>query len=198
MKKIKSVLLFIVLIHFLSGCSQSYRSNAHQIPQVQTQAQHQVQYNKPKVIVQPKTIAKPRHSSQQSRTNAVTSQQQARNRISRIAHSTIGAPYKWGGNNPQQGFDCSGLMSYVHKNALGIKIPRTAAQQRDSSRTISYAQLQPGDMLFFKTGRNSNHVGVYVGNREFVHAATGSKKVRKVSMDNPYWHKRFVKFGTFL
>jgi len=190
MTKISSALLFIVLIQFLSGCSQGYRSNAHQIPQVQTQPH--TQQAKPKVIV------KPNHSSQQSRSNAVSSQQHARSRISRIAYSTIGAPYKWGGNNPHEGFDCSGLMSYVHKNALGMKIPRTAAQQRDTSRTISYAQLQPGDMLFFKTGKNSNHVGIYVGNREFVHAATGSKKVRKVSMDNAYWHKRFVKFGTFL
>ncbi|MCL4111225.1 UNVERIFIED_CONTAM: hypothetical protein GTU68_043138 [Idotea baltica] len=89
-------------------------------------------------------------------------------------------------------------MKYVYKNALGVTIPRTAAQQRDRSRTVAYSQLQPGDMLFFKTGRNSNHVGIYVGNRKFVHAATGSKHVKVASMDSSYWHKRFVKFGTFL
>jgi len=114
------------------------------------------------------------------------------------AQSTLGKPYKWGGSSPQQGFDCSGLMRYIHKNALGIQIPRTAAQQRDKSRTINYAQLQPGDMLFFRTGKSSNHVGVYVGDRKFIHAATGSKQVKVASMDSSYWHKRFVKFGTFL
>ncbi|MEH6455867.1 MAG: C40 family peptidase [Cocleimonas sp.] len=135
---------------------------------------------------------------QQTHSSTVVTQNSVRNLMSRIAHSTIGAPYKWGGNNPQQGFDCSGLMSYVHRNAMGMKIPRTAAQQRDTSRTISYTQLQPGDMLFFKTGKRSNHVGIYIGDRKFVHAATGSKKVKVASMDSPYWHKRFVKFGTFL
>ena len=132
------------------------------------------------------------------KSNISFNQQHVRNLISRMAHSTIGAPYKWGGNNPHQGFDCSGLMSYVHQKALGINIPRTAAQQRDKSRTVSYQNLQPGDMLFFKTGRNSNHVGIYIGNRKFVHAATGSKHVKVASMDSAYWHSRFVKFGTFL
>ena len=125
-------------------------------------------------------------------------QNPARNKMIQIAKSTIGVPYKWGGNNPREGFDCSGLMRYVHTNALGLKIPRTAAQQRDRSRTISYAQLQPGDMLFFKTGRKTNHVGIYVGNRQFVHAPSGGKRVKISTMDSPYWYKRFVKFGTFL
>jgi len=169
MKKIKTAILFIGLIQFLSACSQGYSSNAHDLQQ-----------------------AKQTHSS------AVVTQHDTRNLISRMAHSTIGVPYKWGGNNPRQGFDCSGLMSYVHKNALGIDIPRTAAQQRDRSRTISYSELQPGDMLFFKTGKRANHVGIYVGDRKFVHAASGSKHVKIASMDSSYWHKRFVKFGTFL
>ncbi len=116
----------------------------------------------------------------------------------RIAKSTLGAPYKWGGNNPQQGFDCSGLMTYIHKNALGLHIPRTAAQQRDKSRTISYEQLQPGDMLFFKTSAKSNHVGIYIGERQFIHAPSSGKRVHISSMDSAYWYKRFVKFGTFL
>lgn len=170
MKTILLAILFISLIQFLGACSQKFRSNSQSItPQ-----------------------------AQKTHPDATISQDPARNLISTIAHSTIGTPYKWGGNSPQQGFDCSGLMSYVHKHALGIKIPRTAAQQRDTSRTINYAQLQPGDMLFFKTGKRSNHVGIYVGNRQFVHAASGSKRVKIASMDSSYWHKRFVKFGTFL
>jgi len=220
MKKISYLTLLLSFILFLSGCSQSYRSNAHyqQTLQQQQAAKMYRQYQQQQQTAQARMNAQrtqqvsyqrrpqPQHrpalinprASQQAQSNAVMTQQQARHLISRMAHSTIGAPYKWGGNNPQQGFDCSGLMSYVHKNALGINIPRTAAQQRDKSRTVSYEQLQPGDMLFFKTGRNSNHVGVYIGNRKFVHAATGSKHVKVASMDSAYWHKRFVKFGTFL
>ena len=154
----------------------------------------------------------PAYSSQQgSKQSAVPAQQQRapqyspvvsnnpiRNRMVQIAKSTLGTPYKWGGNSPQRGFDCSGLMSYVHKNASGLKIPRTAAKQRDNSRTISYRQLQPGDMLFFKTGKKTNHVGVYIGNRKFIHAPSGGKRVTVATMDSAYWHKRFVKFGTYL
>ena len=120
-----------------------------------------------------------------------------RQKMINVAKSTLGVPYKWGGNTPQEGFDCSGLMKYVHKNALGITIPRTTAQQRDTSRTINYAQLQAGDMLFFKTGARTNHVGVYIGNRKFIHAPAGGKRVTIATMDSPYWHKRFVKFGTY-
>jgi len=138
------------------------------------------------------------HSGYSQQTSRPVTQNPARNKMIQIAKSTIGVPYKWGGNNPREGFDCSGLMRYVHINALGLNIPRTAAHQRDRSRTISYAQLQPGDMLFFKTGRKTNHVGIYVGNRQFVHAPSGGKRVKISTMDSPYWYKRFVKFGTFL
>lgn len=120
-----------------------------------------------------------------------------RQEVINIAKSTLGVPYKWGGNSPQQGFDCSGLMKYVHKNALGMTIPRTTAQQRDGSRTINYSQLKPGDMLFFKTSATTNHVGVYIGNRKFIHAPASGKRVTIATMDSPYWHKRFVKFGTY-
>ncbi len=133
-----------------------------------------------------------------TQSSPVATNNPARLRMINIAKSTIGVPYKWGGNNPRQGFDCSGLMRYVHQNALGINIPRTAAKQRDTSRTISYSELQPGDMLFFKTGRKTNHVGIYVGDRQFVHAPSGGKRVKVSTMDSTYWYKRFVKFGTFL
>ena len=200
MKRISTSIIFFALIHFLSGCSQGYRSNAYEMQQTQqrqqTEAYKQAQRNKQ--LKQARAVKRSSYTSQQSHSSAVINQHPARNLMTKIAHSTIGATYKWGGNNPQQGFDCSGLMKYVHENALGINIPRTAAQQRDKSRTISYAELQPGDMLFFKTGRNSNHVGIYVGSRKFVHAATGSKHVKIASMDSSYWHSRFVKFGTFL
>lgn len=120
-----------------------------------------------------------------------------RQQMMKVAYQSIGTRYTWGGETPREGFDCSGLMQHTYKLA-GIRIPRTAAQQRDASRRISRAQLRPGDMIFFKTGRRSNHVGIYTGNGYFIHASSGSKRVKKEKLDKRYWNQHFVKYGTFL
>jgi cell wall-associated NlpC family hydrolase len=197
MNKHTSYALIVISAFFMNACSQvqqqaanSHRSSAPpsahssaRAPAIQSSQQNS------------RVSQIPQQRPQQS---PVANMHPARARMVQIARSTIGTPYKWGGNSPQRGFDCSGLMSYVHKNALGLKIPRTAANQRDKSRTINYNQLQPGDMLFFKTGKKTNHVGVYIGNRKFIHAPSGGKRVKVASMDSSYWFKRFVKFGTYL
>ena len=120
-----------------------------------------------------------------------------RRQMMKVAHQSIGTRYNWGSETPRKGFDCSGLMQYTYKRS-GIRIPRTAAQQRDASRRISRYQLRPGDMIFFKTNRRSNHVGIYTGNGEFIHASSGRKRVVKDKLNTPYWNKHFVKYGTFL
>jgi len=117
--------------------------------------------------------------------------------IHHIAQQQLGVRYKWGGTSPKTGFDCSGYTQYVYAKS-GIKIPRTAAQQRDASQGISYAQLQVGDLIFFKTGARSNHVGIYRGNGEFIQAGSGSGRVKVERLDNPYWKKRWVKYGSYL
>ena len=122
----------------------------------------------------------------------------ARQGIVRQAYKALGTPYKYGGSTPKEGFDCSGLMTYIHKKGAGINLPRTATQQKNSSRTVGYSNLQPGDMLFFKTGAKTNHVGLYIGKRQFIHAPNRRSKVKITTMDNRYWHSKFVKFGTFL
>lgn len=182
-----------LIVFSISGCSQNRTTRHVQHQQSKTpvyaphsQSRHTSQQ-----------IKKPQHTK--LRTQQSSSYNfQVRNRIVEIAQRSIGTRYLYGGRNPKRGFDCSGLMHYVHKQSLGIDIPRTAAEQRDRSRTISYAQLKPGDMLFFKTGKRTNHVGVYIGDRKFIHASTGSKRVKVAKMDSKYWHQRFVKFGTYL
>ena len=140
----------------------------------------------------------PHSSSQQiSYSNSYYYLSPQRRELMKIAHQSIGTRYKWGGRTPQEGFDCSGLMQYSYKQ-IGIKIPRTAAKQRDASRRLSRSQLKPGDMIFFKTGRRSNHVGIYAGNGEFIHASSGSHRVKKERLDTPYWNRHLVKYGTFL
>ena len=113
------------------------------------------------------------------------------------AFQSLGSRYQWAGKNPQEGFDCSGLMHYTHQQS-GINIPRTAAQQRKASRTLSKSQLVPGDMIFFKTGQKSEHVGIYIGKGEFIHASTSRKRVIKDKLHYSYWQKHFLKYGTFL
>jgi len=212
MKKLSALLSLIVLTQLISACSQG-RYTHYQQPQrnqqqaavqqeqsaQQRQGQRYSQQSPSRRQVQnPAPQASRPQFSQQTQQSAVYNIHPARNRMVQIATSAIGTRYKWGGDSPQKGFDCSGLMTYVHKNALGMNIPRTTAKQRDRSRTIPFQQLQPGDMLFFKTGSRTNHVGVYIGNRKFVHAPSSGKRVTVASMDNAYWHKRFVKFGSFL
>ena len=181
----KKIITTLFLISLISACSQtSKHSRGSQVTAYSHSSQQGSRQNTQR--------------SQLPQQSPTMTNKPSRNLMVRIARNSIGTPYKWGGNSPRSGFDCSGLMTYIHKNALGMRIPRTTAQQRDNSRTISYAQLQPGDMLFFKTGVKTNHVGIYIGNRQFIHAPSSNKRVQVAKMDSSYWHKRFVKFGTFL
>jgi len=123
----------------------------------------------------------------------------ARRALLMQARQALGVRYTLGGTNPNSGFDCSGLTQYVYKNANGITLPRTAAEQSRATRTISFNELRPGDLIFFHTsGRNVNHVGVYIGRGQFIHAASGGAKVSLDTLDKTYWKQRFTKFGRVL
>ncbi len=205
MNNLTSLSLLLFSAFFMNACSQISRGTQPSQAASSQPQNSQPQSSQPRTqnipvtrVPEIKTAQQNSRVSQIPQQSPVTSIHPARLRMVKIAQSTIGTPYKWGGNSPQRGFDCSGLMSYVHKNAVGLNIPRTAAKQRDNSRTINYEQLQPGDMLFFKTGKKTNHVGVYIGDRKFIHAPSGGKRVKVARMDSSYWFKRFVKFGTYL
>lgn len=112
---------------------------------------------------------------------------------SQIAVSMIGVPYRYGGSSPQ-GFDCSGLVYYAYVNA-GVPVPRTAADQHRQSRKIPPQQVRPGDLLFFDTSWRNGHVGIYVGDGEFVHAPSSGKRVSRASIKEGYFSKRLSKAG---
>lgn len=115
------------------------------------------------------------------------------------ANQALGVSYRYGGETPREGFDCSGLTQYVYKHGSGIALPRTAAQQSAASRTVSFNQIRPGDLIFFHTqGRQINHVGIYIGRGQFIHAASGGGKVTVDNLSRPYWQQRLAKFGTFI
>jgi len=107
---------------------------------------------------------------------------------------TIGTPYVWGGNDPDNGFDCSGLTKFVFREIVGIDLPRTAREQRHEGTGVKRHELKPGDLVFFNTTRRRavSHVGIYIGNNQFVHAPTRGSTVRVDSMKNSYWAKRYI------
>src|ERR1700761_2507408 len=115
-----------------------------------------------------------------------------REEISIQAMSLVGIPYRWGGNTPQSGFDCSGLVRYVVERAASVNLPRTTADMSSRGESIDPDEVAPGDLIFFNTtGRPHSHVGIYVGNLRFVHAPSTGGTVRLDYLTNPYWARRF-------
>ena len=103
----------------------------------------------------------------------------------------VGYNYVWGGTSPSTGFDCSGLMYYVLTN-YGYKMNRVANDQMSQGTYVSRSDLQVGDLVFFGYGSYANHVGMYIGNGNFVHASTPSTGVRINSLDESYYKTRFL------
>ena len=104
----------------------------------------------------------------------------------------LGIRYKRGGNDPESGLDCSGLVQYVFKEAWGKELPRTSAEISRVGERVDVKELQPGDLVFYNTLRRGfSHVGIYLGDSKFIHAPSSGGKVRIESMDLSYWKKRF-------
>lgn len=117
-------------------------------------------------------------------------QQANANNLVNMALSLKGSPYAYGGTTPR-GFDCSGFTQYCFRNALGIELPRTAAAQASLGESVSMDELQPGDLLFWGSGSGIYHVGIYVEDGTYIHAAGSGKGVRIQSME--YFHPTFAK-----
>ena len=105
----------------------------------------------------------------------------------------VNTPYTYGGNSPEGGFDCSGLIQWAVSGITPQRLPRTTAQWAQVSSTLSRSDLQRGDFVFFNTmGRPYSHMGIFVGNGQFVHAPSTGGTVQRVRMDNVYFAKRFT------
>ena len=108
------------------------------------------------------------------------------------AMSLIGVKYKWGGNTPESGLDCSGFIHYVFQNTLNIALPRTALGMSRVGDTIDKDELKPGDLVFFNTlKRRFSHVGIYLGDNRFIHAPRTGRNIEIANMDTKYWTSRF-------
>ena len=108
------------------------------------------------------------------------------------AISLVGTPYRYGGNTPDSGFDCSGLVNYVYRDMLDLRLPRTS---RDLAAwqgpRIAPERLAAADLVFFGSGGNVSHVGIYVGEGRFVHAPSSGGTVRLDHLDGSYWRDHY-------
>ena len=105
---------------------------------------------------------------------------------------TLGVDYRYGGQTPDSGFDCSGLVAHVFREAYGIELPHNARAQSELGRRVSLSELRAGDLVFYNTlNRPFSHVGIYLGDGRFVHAPKTGARVRVESIRGRYWMRRF-------
>jgi len=128
---------------------------------------------------------------QQEKTAAVP-QDEALNNLAFYALSLTGTPYRYGGNSPETGFDCSGFVRHVFHSTLGIELPRSSSEINELGERINLSELRPGDLVFYNTLRRAfSHVGIYLGDGRFVHSPSSGGGIRVENMAQGYWQKRF-------
>jgi len=173
MKKSKSWLILPLILLFLNGCA----TRQHQI-----QASH--------IPPQQETQIQPDLSQK------LTDKRQT---IVDQAIENLDKPYKWGGHSPDTGFDCSGLVVHTYSKA-GIRVPRTAKNQFKEGRSVPKQGLTPGDLVFFNTPEKKTglHVGIFIGNSQFIHAPGRGRRVRVASLENPYFKQHFKGAKSYL
>ncbi|MDR5779765.1 C40 family peptidase [Caballeronia sp. LZ065] len=141
-------------------------------------------------------------STDTASTDATSSQSGAKSFLSGMASKAgdvvvgalnmIGVRYRWGGNSPDSGLDCSGFVRYVFQDTLGMTLPRRAEEMSRVGEKVRVSDLKPGDLVFFNTMRRSfSHVGIYIGDNKFVHSPSTGSTIRVDDMEDGYWEKRF-------
>jgi cell wall-associated NlpC family hydrolase len=114
------------------------------------------------------------------------------NELVMYALSLADTPYHFGGNSPDNGFDCSGFVDHVFHHALGMSLPRTSHEISQLGTPINKAHLRPGDLVFYNTQHSAySHVGIYVGADKFIHAPKTGSQIRVEKMDEKYWLNRY-------
>ncbi|MGQ0384569.1 MAG: C40 family peptidase [Gammaproteobacteria bacterium] len=117
--------------------------------------------------------------------------------IAQFALSMVGVRYRYGGDHPDEGFDCSGLVYYAYASN-GHAVPRTSRGQFDVAQKIALAQAEEGDLVFFRDQEQLSHVGIYLGDGRFVHAPSSGGAVSVASISAPYYQRYFVAAGRLI
>ena len=116
----------------------------------------------------------------------------AMNELTEYALSLSGTPYRYGGTSPDSGFDCSGFVGHVYKQKLGKSLPRSSHEISRVGVPLKAGMLRPGDLVFYNTlNKPYSHVGIYLGDGQFIHSPSSGKAVSTVSMNETYWRKRY-------
>lgn len=109
-----------------------------------------------------------------------------------LALTLVGTPYRYGGNTPEGGFDCSGLIVHVFQGAAGLTLPRTVAQLASVGSVVPGTQMRSADLVFFHATGRFSHAGIYVGDGRFVHAPSSGGRVRVEAVGTRYWAPRLA------
>ena len=122
-----------------------------------------------------------------------------REEIVRTARRYVGVPYRWGGESPQTGFDCSGLTMVVYR-LNGLDLPRSSRQQWKVGKRIDRSRLQKGDLVFFATSssKSVSHVGIYTGGNKFLHAPSRGHQIQTSSLSSKYYRAHYVGARSYL
>ncbi|KLJ00340.1 C40 family peptidase [Luteimonas sp. FCS-9] len=143
--------------------------------------------------VRPAAPAASAPAPQRAWTAVAPSDPAAANAVLMRAISLVGTPYRYGGNTPEGGFDCSGLVNYVFRDMLDLRLPRSSRElYAYQGPKIDAARLAPGDLVFFGSGGAVSHVGIYVGEGRFVHAPSTGGTVRLDHLDGSYWRSHYT------
>ncbi len=110
-----------------------------------------------------------------------------------VALQQVGVPYRYGGST-SSGFDCSGLVQFSYHRA-GKSVPRTTGQLWSATSTVHRAELQAGDLLFFSIEGKMSHVGLYIGDHQFVHAPSTGRTVTVAKLTSPFYSSAFIRAG---
>lgn len=142
--------------------------------------------------LQPTLVLQASGSVSASAPGRVEAEDDAQNGMAFYALSLSGTPYKYGGNSPDTGFDCSGFVEHVFRHSLGISLPRGTSEIWRAGQEIGADQLRPGDLVFFDTlKRMFSHVGIYLGDDRFVHSPSNGGSIRVDNISEDYWRQRF-------
>lgn len=110
------------------------------------------------------------------------------------AMGLVGTPYRYGGNTPESGFDCSGLIGHVYRARAGVQPPRTVALLQSWGQSVPNDRIRTGDLVLFSPRKEATHAGIYVGNGRFVHAPSTGGVVRLDRLDARYWARQQIAF----
>ena len=176
-------ILLLIATAAIAGCATN--SNSTQYAQSTPERQLRDNYLS-------QTRSDPLGAYLDSKEFAYSSRQNTTTTLASAALGALGVKYRYGGDELDTGFDCSGLVIYAAEKSLGLKLPRQSSEIARQGTSVKRSELKKGDLVFFNTrGHRNSHVGIYLGDRKFVHAPRSGSVVRIESMDLAYWKKRY-------